>query len=62
MKSLVIRALFGAFACSSSYFISGSFARADDWGCQTILCLSNPSGLPHTPNAYVPFRGHGASC
>jgi len=38
------RALFCAFVLLSSYCISSSKARADDWGCQVLLCLSNPGG------------------
>lgn len=26
------------------YLISGGKARADDWGCKVVLCLSNPGG------------------
>jgi hypothetical protein len=26
------------------YLISNSHALADDWGCQVILCISNPGG------------------
>ncbi|WP_132082027.1 hypothetical protein [Sinorhizobium americanum] len=42
-----MRNLFSVLALVSvsvSYLIPASNARADDWGCQVILCLSNPGG------------------
>lgn len=44
MNSPTARALSCAFVLLSSYCISSSKARADDWGCQVLLCLSNPGG------------------
>ena len=44
MKSLAVRALLAACGLVSLYSISSGSARADDWGCQVILCLSNPGG------------------
>ena len=44
MISPTASALFCAFVLLSSYCISSSKARADDWGCQVLLCLSNPGG------------------
>lgn len=44
MNSPTARALSCAFVLLSSYCISSSNARADDWGCQVLLCLSNPGG------------------
>lgn len=44
MISPFVRALFCALVLLSSYCISSSKARADDWGCQVLLCLSNPGG------------------
>lgn len=31
------------FVASAAVFVPG-VARADDWGCQVVLCLSNPGG------------------
>jgi hypothetical protein len=44
MRNLLTRALFAASSIASLYLISGSHVRADDWGCQVILCISNPGG------------------
>ncbi|AYG62358.1 hypothetical protein QD460_25150 [Rhizobium jaguaris] len=44
MKSLLIGMVFATAGGSFIYSISESHARADDWGCQVILCLSNPGG------------------
>nr|WP_225165612.1 hypothetical protein [Ensifer sp. IC4062] len=42
MKNLL--AVLALLNASSSYLISGSNARANDWGCRVVLCLSNPGG------------------
>ncbi|MEZ2127901.1 MULTISPECIES: hypothetical protein [unclassified Sinorhizobium] len=52
MKSLLFNSLLGICCTLSVYLISGSKARADDWGCQVILCLSNPGG----PTEYAECR------
>jgi len=44
MNSFLFRSLMAALGFSSSYLNSGQNAHADDWGCQVILCLSNPGG------------------
>ncbi|MBB4193019.1 hypothetical protein GGE45_001604 [Rhizobium aethiopicum] len=44
MKSLLLNSLLAIYCMISSYLISGSKAQAEDWGCQVILCLSNPGG------------------
>lgn len=44
MKNRVLNLLFPVCCIVSLYLASGSHARADDWGCQVILCLSNPGG------------------
>lgn len=44
----------------SSYLISGSNARADDWGCQVILCLSSPGGPTQYAECRPPSRNYGA--
>ena len=44
MKRLFFRTVIAALGFGSLYLSSGQSARADDWGCQVILCLSNPGG------------------
>jgi hypothetical protein len=44
MKFTDFRAFAALLAAASSYMISGTPARADGWGCEVILCLSNPGG------------------
>ena len=52
MKSLFFRIVIAAFGFASLYTISERSARADDWGCQVILCLSNPG----SPTQYAECR------
>ncbi|MBX5133263.1 hypothetical protein HJB80_11410 [Rhizobium lentis] len=44
MKSLLLKSLLAICCMTPSYLISGSKAQAEVWGCQVILCLSNPGG------------------
>ncbi len=44
MKSLFFRTIIAALGFASLYTISERSARAEEWGCQVILCLSNPGG------------------
>jgi len=44
MRDLLARALFVVSTMLPYYLISASYARSDDWGCQVILCISNPGG------------------
>ena len=44
MKSLFFRTIIATLGLGSLYLSSGQSARADEWGCQVILCLSNPGG------------------
>lgn len=52
MKNLLLNSLLSVSFMLLSYLISGSNARADDWGCEVILCLSNPGG----PTQYAECR------
>jgi hypothetical protein len=52
MKSLLLKILLSVCCLIPSYLIFDSNARADDWGCQVILCLSNPGG----PTQYAECR------
>ena len=56
MKNAVIRALSGALLCVSLYTFSSSSARGDDWGCQVLLCLSNPGGATQYPECRPPIE------
>ncbi|XAZ20469.1 hypothetical protein LVY75_00435 (plasmid) [Sinorhizobium sp. B11] len=44
MKCLLLNILLSISFMLPPYLISRSYARADGWGCQVILCLSNPAG------------------
>ncbi|MBB2792161.1 UNVERIFIED_ORG: hypothetical protein GGD59_002476 [Rhizobium esperanzae] len=52
MKNLLLNILLATCCTMSPYLISGDKARAEDWGCQVILCLSNPGG----PTQYAECR------
>ncbi|PDT07229.1 hypothetical protein [Rhizobium sp. M1] len=52
MKSLLLNSLLTVCFVAPPYLIFGSKARAEDWGCQVILCLSNPGG----PTQYAECR------
>jgi len=52
MKSLII-----GFALSIGMLgISGQTASADDWGCEVILCLSNPGGPMQYKECVQPIK------
>lgn len=44
MKIAIFRAFAIGLLLSALYPMSSSNARADDWGCTVLLCLSNPGG------------------
>jgi len=44
MRDLLSRALLAISSALPFYLISDSNARAGDWGCEVILCISNPGG------------------
>lgn len=52
MRHAVIRVLSGVLLCVPLYTFSSSVARTDDWGCQVLLCLSNPG----SPTEYAECR------
>lgn len=56
MKKAVIRALSAVLLCVPSYTFSSSIARADDWGCQVLLCLSNPGGATQYAECRPPIQ------
>lgn len=44
MRIVSIRALSAILLCVPIYTFSSAVVRGDDWGCQVLLCLSNPGG------------------
>lgn len=52
MRHAIIRVLSGILPCVSLYTLSSTVAWADDWGCQVLLCLSNPG----SPTEYAECR------
>lgn len=44
MRGLFFQMIVATLGFASLYTISARNARADEWGCQVILCLSNPGG------------------
>lgn len=52
MKNLLVWSFLAIVGTEPLYLISVSNARADNWGCQVILCLSNPGG----PTQYAECR------
>jgi hypothetical protein len=52
MKSLLQSTVLLIVCILPLYLISGVSARANDWGCEVILCLSNPGG----PTQYAQCR------
>jgi hypothetical protein len=44
MSKSLARALFAATSLASFYLVFDGKARAGEWGCEVILCLSNPGG------------------
>ena len=45
--------IFSAVGASAALLFASSPAKADDWGCEVLLCLSNPAG-PMAVAACVP--------
>lgn len=56
MKNLLVGSFFAIVGFVPLYLISGSNARADDWGCQVILCLSNPGGATQYVECQPPIQ------
>lgn len=44
MKTAVLKTLSPVLLTAALYLIPGSHAHADNWGCEVIICLSNPGG------------------
>lgn len=56
MKSLLLKCLLSFSSLITCYFIFGSHARADEWGCKVILCLSNPGGATQYAECRPPIQ------
>lgn len=56
MKSLLLNSLLAICCTMPPYLISGDKARAEDWGCQVILCLSNPGGTTQYAECRPPIQ------
>jgi hypothetical protein len=52
MDKSLMQAVVAAASLASFYLVFDGKARADEWGCQVILCLSNPGG----PTQYAECR------
>ncbi|WP_071630300.1 hypothetical protein [Brucella cytisi] len=52
MSNFLFRGAIAVFGLGALYPGSSQNARADDWGCKVILCLSNPGG----PTQYAQCR------
>lgn len=48
--------LFNSFCVSSILLLSPVAAHADDWGCEVLLCLSNPKGPTAVSQCIPPIR------
>lgn len=56
MRSSLIKAIVAASSLASSYLVFDSKARADEWGCQVILCISNPAGATQYAECRPPIN------
>lgn len=56
MKKLLCNFLLGICCISSAYLVSNEKARAGEWGCQVILCLSNPGGATEYAQCRQPIQ------
>lgn len=56
MKDAIIRAISAILLCVPAYTFSSGMARGDDWGCQVLLCLSNPGGATQYAECRPPIE------
>jgi hypothetical protein len=56
MKIAIIRALSAVLLFLPVYTFSSSIARSDDWGCQVLLCISNPGGATQYAECRPPIE------
>jgi hypothetical protein len=55
-KSSLVQAFLATASLASFYLFFDGKARADDWGCQVILCLSNPGGSTQYAECQPPIH------
>src|SRR3546814_853700 len=56
MENAVNRVLSAFLLCVPVYTFSSGIARGDDWGCQVLLCLSNPGGATQYAKCRPPIE------
>lgn len=56
MKTLLQNTVLLILCILPLYLICGVSARANDWGCQVILCLSNPGGPTQYAQCLPPIQ------
>lgn len=56
MKKSLVGAFVAAASLTSFSLVFDRKARADDWGCQVILCLSNPGGATQYAECRPPIE------
>lgn len=62
MNTSLVRAFVAAASLASFYLVFDGKARADDWGCQVILCLSNPGGPTQYAECRPPIEKLSRAC
>jgi len=56
MKSFFFRTIIATLGLGALYLSSEKNAQAAEWGCQVILCLSNPGGPTQYAECHPPIR------
>ncbi len=56
MSNFLFRGAIAVFGLGALYIGSSQNARADDWGCKVILCLSNPGGATQYAQCRPPVQ------
>jgi len=56
MKNSLVNAFVTAVSLAPFSLVFDSNARADEWGCQVILCLSNPGGATQYAECRPPIH------
>lgn len=56
MNKSLVHAFLAPASLAAFYLVFDGNARADDWGCQVILCLSNPGSSTQYAECQPPIR------
>jgi hypothetical protein len=56
MRNSLLKGFAAAASIASIFLVFDTKARANDWGCQVILCLSNPGGPTQYAQCRPPIR------